>query len=199
MLIYKIIYWAGVIIEVIIRAPYQKMAKANQAAKRHVTTTEMAVLFLLLLGSGILPLVYTFTPWLGFADYHLPPWMGWLGILVECAALYLFYRSHNDLKDNWSPSLEIYQEHTLVTEGIYRFIRHPMYASQWLMVIAQILLLQNWLAGPTGLIVFIPFYFLRFPAEEKMMLDTFGDEYRAYMQRTGRVIPKLGRPAAENR
>jgi protein-S-isoprenylcysteine O-methyltransferase Ste14 len=66
-----------------------------------------------------------------------------------------------------------------------------MYASQWVWVIAQILLLQNWLAGPVGLIVFIPFYFLRIRAEEKLMLDTFGEEYRVYMSKTGGVIPRL--------
>ncbi|MCX6047580.1 MAG: isoprenylcysteine carboxylmethyltransferase family protein, partial [Chloroflexi bacterium] len=97
---------------------------------------------------------------------------------------------HMDLKSNWSPTLEIRQDHTLVTTGIYRYIRHPMYASQWLWVIAQILLLQNWLAGPLNLLIFIPFYFLRVPAEEKMMLDTFGDQYRAYMQKVGGVLPK---------
>jgi protein-S-isoprenylcysteine O-methyltransferase Ste14 len=66
-----------------------------------------------------------------------------------------------------------------------------MYASQWVMSLAQILLLQNWLAGPAGLICFIPFYFLRAPAEEKMMLEIFGQEYRQYMENVGGVIPKL--------
>lgn len=86
----------------------------------------------------------------------------------------------------------IYLEgHTLVTNGIYSYIRHPMYVSQWLWGMAQILLLQNWLVGPTKLIYFIPVYILRVPAEEKMMLDTFGDHYRQYMKKTGGVIPKF--------
>jgi protein-S-isoprenylcysteine O-methyltransferase Ste14 len=66
-----------------------------------------------------------------------------------------------------------------------------MYASQWLWVIAQILLLQNWLAGPIDLLIFIPFYILRVQAEEKMMLDTFGNQYGEYMRKTGGVIPKF--------
>jgi protein-S-isoprenylcysteine O-methyltransferase Ste14 len=66
-----------------------------------------------------------------------------------------------------------------------------MYASQWLWVVAQILLLQNWIAGPIGLIFFIPFYILRVRAEEKMMLDTFGNQYRDYMKKTGGVIPRF--------
>lgn len=48
-----------------------------------------------------------------------------------------------------------------------------------------------WLAGPAGLLCFIPFYFLRVPAEEKMMLETFGDRYRDYIKTTGRVFPRL--------
>jgi protein-S-isoprenylcysteine O-methyltransferase Ste14 len=51
--------------------------------------------------------------------------------------------------------------------------------------------IQNWLAGFLDLFVSIAFYFLRVRAEEKMMLDTFGDEYREYMNKTGTVFPKL--------
>ena len=66
-----------------------------------------------------------------------------------------------------------------------------MYAFGWLLGIAQTLLLQNWIAGPSGLVSFALLYFLRVPREEQMMLDQFGDEYQAYMKRTGRVIPRL--------
>ena len=117
--------------------------------------------------------------------------MGWAGVVILAGALFVFIRAHRDLKANWSPSLEIFQGHSLVTGGIYAIIRHPMYASQWLWVIAQILLLQNWLAGPLNLVFFIPFYTLRVRAEEKMMLDTFGEDYRACMRQTGGVIPRL--------
>ena len=108
-------------------------------------------------------------------------------------ALLIFMRAHIDLKSNWSPTLEIFEKHTLVTNGIYGYIRHPMYASQWLWVIAQILLLQNWLAGPIDLIFFIPFYILRVQAEEEMMIDAFGDQYHEYLKKVGGVIPKWSR------
>jgi protein-S-isoprenylcysteine O-methyltransferase Ste14 len=78
----------------------------------------------------------------------------------------------------------------LVTRGIHGYIRHPMYASQWLWVIAQPLLLQNWIAGFINLLVFIPFYFLRVGAEEKLMLEQFGDHYHSYMQKVGAVFPR---------
>lgn len=190
MNVLKILYWAGLFIEVAIRAPFQKTWKAAAKTEQRVSRTEKVLLGSLSAGI-ILPLIYSVTNWLDFADYSLPTWMGWLGVFLLACALFVFARSHLDLKSNWSPTLEIFEGHILVTNGIYRYIRHPMYASQWLWVIAQILLLQNWLAGPIDLIIFIPFYILRVLAEEKMMLDTFGDQYREYVKKTGGVIPKF--------
>ena len=193
MTIFKIIYWLGIFIEMGIRAPLQKTWKTAPKTDQRISRTERVMLGLLALVMFVIPLIYSVTNWLDFADYHLPTWMGWLGVVLLAGAVLIFIRAHRDLKANWSPTLEIRQDHTLETRGIYGYIRHPMYASQWLWVIAQILLLQNWLAGPIGLLFFIPFYILRVQAEEKMMLDTFGDSYRQYMKKTGGVIPKLSR------
>ncbi len=107
------------------------------------------------------------------------------------AALWLFWRSHADLGLNWSVTLEIRKEHQLITNGVYRSIRHPMYAAIWLFSLAQALLLANWLAGPAALVTFAPMYLLRTPREERMMCEIFGQEYRDYMARTGRLFPRL--------
>ncbi len=192
MIVWKIAYWLGMVAEIAIRAPFQKLARQAVKKERRVSSTEVVLLNILLVVMFVLPLVYCLTPWLRFADYSLPAWSGWLGMVFLVGSLLVFWRAHHDLRSNWSPSLEIYAEHSLVTEGIYRFIRHPMYASQWLWVIAQALLLQNWLAGPLNLVFFIFFYTLRVRAEEQMMEETFGEPYRAYMRATGRVLPRLG-------
>jgi protein-S-isoprenylcysteine O-methyltransferase Ste14 len=190
MVVLKIIYWLGIVLQIVIRYPFQNTWKAGAKSVQRVSRSEQILLGLLSL--ALIPVViYTFTGWLDFANYALPEWIGGLGVLLLACSLVLFALSHRDLKSNWSPSLEIFKDHTLVTDGIYRHIRHPMYASQWLFVIAQILLLQNWLAGPANLIVFIPFYFLRVPAEEKLMLEIFGDAYREYMKKTGAIIPRF--------
>src|SRR5262245_66686049 len=65
------------------------------------------------------------------------------------------------------------------------------YASIWLWCIAQRMLLQNWLAGWSVLPVFAVMYFLRTPREEQMMCDTFGEQYREYVRRTGRLFPRI--------
>jgi protein-S-isoprenylcysteine O-methyltransferase Ste14 len=190
MSIFEIMYWLAIVLEIVIRYPYRKTWKEGFKTDQRASRLETTLLGLLTVFMFFLPIIFSATNWLDFANYSLPAWMGWLGCLLMIGALFVFWRAHTDLKSNWSPTLEIRQDHTLVTSGIYAYIRHPMYASQWLWVFAQIMLLQNWLAGPLNLLFFIPFYILRVRAEEKMMLDAFGETYREYMQKTGSVLPK---------
>ena len=192
MSIFEIIFWFAIIVEMTIRAPINKKRKQEKMSEQNVSTQEKVILFLLLIGMFILPLIYSASTWLDFANYSLPAWAGWLGVALIAGALFVFWRAHADLGLNWSPSLEIREKHELITKGIYGMIRHPMYASQWLWVIAQPLLLQNWIAGLVNLLIFIPFYMLRVQAEEQMMINKFGDQYREYMKRTGGVLPKMG-------
>jgi protein-S-isoprenylcysteine O-methyltransferase Ste14 len=139
----------------------------------------------------LVPLVYVFSSWMDFADYSLPDWLRWIGVLLFAGAAVLLWKTHRDLGRNWTPTLGFRDEHTLVTEGIFKIIRHPMYAAHLLWALAQPLILTNWIAGFSFLIAQIPLFLLRVGAEEQMMLDQFGDQYRDYMKNTGRLFPKL--------
>ncbi|MGZ9220720.1 MAG: protein-S-isoprenylcysteine O-methyltransferase [Anaerolineales bacterium] len=189
--IFTAIYFVAIIIETTIRAPLNKKRQQEKMSESRVTAQEKTLLGLLFLAMLAIPILYAATDWLDFADYKLPDWAGWLGVLLIAGALFVFWRAHADLGLNWSPTLEIREKHELITRGIYGVIRHPMYASQWLLVIAQPLLLHNWIAGFLNLLVFVPFYLLRVKAEEKMMLDSFGAKYQKYMRTTGGVLPKM--------
>lgn len=189
--IFTAIYFVAILVEMVVRAPINKKRKLEKMSEQRVTGQEKTLLLLLLLGMFILPVIYAATDWLDFANYTLPSWAGWIGVVLLAGALYVFWRAHADLGLNWSPSLEIREKHELITRGIYGVIRHPMYASQWLWVLAQPLLLQNWIAGFANLIVFIAFYSLRVRAEEQLMVEQFGDQYRSYMKKVGAVFPKL--------
>lgn len=190
--IFTAIYFVALVIETVIRAPLNKKRQQEKMSEQRFTDQEKVLLGLLALGGLVAPIIYAATDWLDFANYTLPAWAGWLGILLIAGAIFIFWRAHADLGLNWSPTLEIREKHELITRGIYGVIRHPMYASQWLLVIAQPLLLHNWIAGFLNLLVFIPFYFLRVKAEEQLMIERFGDQYRAYMQKVGAVFPKMG-------
>lgn len=196
--VFQIVYIIGLVVGYIIRIPPGRQHKRAAVVEKRVSSVqEKVLLFLASIGLLVLPLIYLFSPWLDFADYRLPVWAahaaGWPGAAIFAAALWLLWRSHVDLGRHWSPMLQIRKKHALVTHGSFRYIRHPMYAAHWLWAVAQALLLQNWIAGPALLVTFFPVYWLRVPREEQMLLEHFGDAYRSYMNRTGRVIPRLGR------
>ena len=152
---------------------------------------EFALLAVSLTGLGIVPCIYLATHFPRFADHPVIPVLSYLGIGLDLVSLWMFYRTHRDLGHNWSVSLDLRERHTLVTTGIYASVRHPMYTGFWLMAVAQALLLPNWIAGPAGLVGFGILFFGRIGREEEMMITAFGDEYRAYMRRTARILPWL--------
>jgi protein-S-isoprenylcysteine O-methyltransferase Ste14 len=147
----KVLYFLGILAEIVIRFPHELQRRRNRIAVDRVTGLERSLVGLVSVGLFFIPAIYTFTSWLDKADYCLSPRakgrVGGLGVVILAGALWMFWRSHADLGRNWSPSLQLRGGHTLVTEGVYRAVRHPMYASMWLWGIAQTLLLQNWIAG----------------------------------------------------
>lgn len=195
----KTVYAIGWLAMLSVRLASVKRARQDhgQPAGRGASCPGWEKLFLGLAGLGntVVPLLYILTRRLDRADCRLPhrprTALAFAGALLLPPAVWLLWRSHADLGRAWSPVVEVRQEQALVTGGVYRHIRHPMYAAHWLWAIAQALLLQNWIAGPANLATYAPLYFRRVPQEEALMLERFGDDYRAYMARTGRVVPRL--------
>lgn len=175
----------------LIRYRHARRARREKVTRSARGWRENTLLLISLTGLGIVPLIYTATAMPHFASYAFRPAQAWLGVLVAVAALVMFRLTHRALGRNWSVSLDVRENHRLITDGIYRRIRHPMYTAFWLWAVAQALLLPNWVAGFAGLIGFGTLFFGRIGKEEQMMVDTFGDEYRQYMARTGRLLPRL--------
>lgn len=185
----KLIISLGLLITILIRIPYDKKTselKIDVSKKNHLETF---LLILVALGVMLLPLISILTPAFSFADYELQPIAFYAGVLALIMNIWLFYRSHADLGTNWSKTLELKEGHNLITSGVYKKIRHPMYTAIFLYVIAQFLLLANWITGPAGLIAFSTMYLLRIKSEEKMMLEKFGSNYESYIKRTKKLIP----------
>lgn len=66
-----------------------------------------------------------------------------------------------------------------------------MYTAGTLLFIAVFLLTANWFIGLGGLAMVLAVVLTRTSKEEAMLVETFGDPYREYMQRTPRYIPRV--------
>ena len=188
--IFKLVYFIEMVLISVVRSVSTIKYRKLETVEDRSSTIDNTMLALAGVGM-IIPLFFIFSSWLDFANYSLPNWLGWTGAVLFAGASVLLWKTHQDLGRNWTPTLGIRDEHTLISEGIFKYIRHPMYAAHLLWALAQPLLLHNWIAGFSFLAVVIPHYLLRIGDEEKMMLDKFGDEYSEYMKKTGRFFPKL--------
>lgn len=141
---------------------------------------------------GMLPMwVYMLTPWIDFAAMGLPLYARVAGLLVAIAGVIMLDRAHRALGASWSPVVEA-PAAGLVTGGVYRLVRHPMYTSFLLFNAGMWLLTSNWLAGAPALLSMMWLYLDRVDNEERVMLELFGDEYVGYAARTGRIFPRIG-------
>jgi protein-S-isoprenylcysteine O-methyltransferase Ste14 len=128
--------------------------------------------------------------WINLFRFQLPDWLRWLGFGLGLVTVAFWTWTQVTLDTQWSAQLQLRQEHHLITTGPYARMRHPLYTGLIGWAFSLALLTANWIfvaiciLSAAGLI-------WRIPREEKMMLEAFGDEYKAYMQRTGRYFPKL--------
>ena len=185
-----LIWLAGLIGWVLIRMPRRRVSKRRVVNAHRRSTREWTALGLCVIGLAFMP----FLSWFGlfdFADTDTPLWRGILGALTMIGFLLLFHLSHRQLADNWSVTLELREDHRLVTHGLYAHLRHPMYTAFFLWGISQGLLVPNWLAGWAGLVAVTILYVSRIGDEEAMMRERFGAEYDAYAARTARLLPGI--------
>jgi protein-S-isoprenylcysteine O-methyltransferase Ste14 len=184
----KAVVLAATVFMMAIRAPHGRRSRSVKIARSHKTALEGALLVVAGIGF-VVPLVWVAAPVFSFAEYPLRTSPLIAGVVCLVIGLWLFYRSHADLGTNWSITLEVREEHRLITQGVYRRVRHPMYSALVLYSVGQALVIPNWVAGPASLIAFAILLALRLRAEERMMDERFGGEYAAYSARTKRLIP----------
>jgi protein-S-isoprenylcysteine O-methyltransferase Ste14 len=184
----KAVVLAGTVVMIAIRAPHGNRSRSVRVAKSCKTRLETGLLVLAWVGFFV-PLVWIASSAFSFAEYPLRTGPLVAGVMCFVIGLWLFHRSHADLGTNWSITLEVREQHRLITQGLYRRIRHPMYSALVLYSVGQALVIPNWVAGPSNLIAFAALFALRVRAEERMMVEQFGDEYAAYTARTKRLVP----------
>jgi protein-S-isoprenylcysteine O-methyltransferase Ste14 len=187
----EVVWGIGTIAWFVIRYPYARRARRTATLRSTGWSRERVLLGVAAVGLFVVPMFYLATGWPRAANYSLGYTAVIGGAAIYVASLWLFRRSHKDLGRQFSASLEIREKHQIVRNGVYRRIRHPMYASFWLWALAQACLLPNAIAAFSGLVAIAILFFARIAYEERMLMEAFGDDYRIYMGETKRIIPGI--------
>ncbi len=124
-----------------IRAYYQHRFGHQAFLKRDESLLDRGLLVVAVLAMVPILLSHIATDWFRFLDLPIPASAAWSGVPFLVGGGWLFWRSHHDLGVNWSARLAIHPSHTLVDTGVYRRVRHPMYAALLISGIGQFLVL----------------------------------------------------------
>ena len=134
--------------------------------------------------------VYIIRPQLlDWSFFMAPSWLRWVGATVVLVIIPFVVSAQRALGRNVSPTVITHEDHELVTNGPYRWIRNPLYTAGGLLFAGLGLVAASWIfiAGAAGM---LPFVWWRLPREEAELEARFGQEYRDYASRTGRFLPR---------
>ncbi len=170
------------------------------AAGDHIDRREEGLFILLTLrpiaAVGILGVIaFAISPaWMTWSALPLPAAVRWVGVGIGVLGGLLFIFSFRALGKNITDTVVTRAQHTLVTSGPYRYVRHPFYVACALAVIANTLVTANWVIGLSGLLT-MTLLVKRTTIEERNLCIRFGAAYEDYMATTGRFIPRRQRNA----
>ena len=172
--------------------------KADRASEKVSWRDEGLPIIVLLRLSGFVAWLSVFTyllnpRWMQWSSLNLPDWLRWFGAALGVATLALLYWVFISIGKNITPTVATRKDHQLVTGGAYAWVRHPLYSVGTLFFLALNLLVANWFVGLASLIG-LTMILVRLPKEEASLIERFGDEYRAYMKCTGRLLPRINSP-----
>jgi protein-S-isoprenylcysteine O-methyltransferase Ste14 len=174
-----------------VRIRYRIESTRREPEKRHqfyfMATKILIIAILGYIASIILYMISS--PWTTWSQIALPTWLRWLGVIGATTSILLVTWIHRELGRQYSAELAIQKEHALVTTGPYAKTRHPMYTVLNMFSLSMALTTSNLLVLLFAALVVVPFPWIA-RAEEEMLLETFGEDYREYMERTGRFFPR---------
>lgn len=188
---------ATLFVSALLISVYQRH-KADRASEKVSWRDESLPIIVLLRLSGFAAWLSVFTyllnpRWIQWSSLKLPDWLRWFGAAIGVATLPLLYWVFISIGKNITPTVATRKDHQLVTGGAYAWVRHPLYSVGTLFFLALNLLVANWFVGLAS-IIGLTMILVRLPKEEASLIERFGDEYRAYIKRTGRLLPRINSP-----
>ena len=129
--------------------------------------------------------------WMAWSSVAVPVWVRWGGAGLGVGIVPLTYWVFRTIGRNISETVLTKKTHELVTDGPYRWVRHPLYTVGTLLLTALSLLTANWFIALITVLAIVMIVAVVIPREEANLIETFGDAYRAYKKRTGMLLPGL--------
>lgn len=169
--------------------------KAAQSGEKISRKDEGFLFALVLRLSGLILFVVTFAYLIApasvqWAMLSVPTWARWIGVMTGLLSSLLMYWTLSSLGKNLTDTVVIRNNAILVTDGPYRWVRHPFYFTTAVVMASVTILTVNWLIGILSVVV-LSMLAIRTPKEEQALIERFGKPYLDYMARTGRFIPKI--------
>lgn len=192
--VFRVILPAILVIFVIHRGYYigRYSKPEDQTLKRREEGTASTVAGLLSLVGFVTIIAHVANPaWMSWADLPFPAWLRWTGVGIALLGFVVLQWSQNTLGKNWSDRPRMLKEQTLITSGPYHYVRHPIYTAFLLILGSTFFISANWMIGLAWISMVILEIASRIQFEESLMIEYFGDQYREYMKRTGRLFPKV--------
>lgn len=180
--------------DISISAYYRRKAKKGGSAISRKEEGALALFVRLaiagpLYGSLIL---YMINPgWMQWSAVDLSEWIRIAGVMLLLATVPITYQVMSTIGVNISETVLVKENHTLVTSGIYRRVRHPLYSDGLILFGGAVLVSGNWFIGLFLAVAIIALNVYVIPMEEEHLIEEFGEEYISYMQQTGKLLPRL--------
>jgi protein-S-isoprenylcysteine O-methyltransferase Ste14 len=193
-LIFRLFFTAVFALVVSLSAYYRMLARKSGEV---IYRRQEGTLALILRAAMALPLLlaillYAFLPdWMAWSMIHLPVWVRWLGAGLGVVGLPLLWWVFTNIGSNISETVLTKREHKLVTDGPYRWVRHPLYGVALLEILALSLMAGNWFIALLWLIGVLVFRLVVIPIEEAKLIAAFDGEYERYRARTGALTPRF--------
>jgi protein-S-isoprenylcysteine O-methyltransferase Ste14 len=164
----------------------------NETLKRREEGTASKLAGLLSLIGFVTIIAHVANPaWMSWADLPFPAWLRWTGVGIALLGFVLLQWSQNTLGRNWSDTPRMLKEQALITSGPYEYVRHPIYTAFILILGSTFLMSANWMIGLAWIGMAVLEVASRIQFEESLMIEYFGDQYREYMKKTGRLLPRI--------
>ena len=190
--LFRLILLAGLVIFMPIGIYHRLKARTGEKLDRRQEGMFILVTLRLVGLAGTAGLIaYLINPAnMAWAAVPLPVWLRWTGVGLALIAGLLLVWMFRTLGRNLTDTVVTRKQHTLVTTGPYRWVRHPLYSSAALAIVGTSLVAANGFFFVAGCLAFL-LLVIRTRKEEQNLIARFGDDYRNYMQRTGRFVPRL--------